>query len=133
MNAVSELEKIASAIEEIAEAWGAPPKVAMQVNLAVEELFTNVVFHGFPPDKAADHQTRIQFTRPAEGGAIIVTLADDGGAFNPFEAKRETGIGKPLEERKVGGLGIHFVTQTMDSVQYARRDGKNVVTLVKKF
>jgi anti-sigma regulatory factor (Ser/Thr protein kinase) len=117
----------------VAEAWGAPPKVAMQVNLAVEELFANVILHGFPGGNASDHETRIQFTRPAGGAAITVTMTDDGAAFNPLEGERDPGLGKPLEERKVGGLGIHFVKQTMDSVDYARRDGRNVVTLTKKF
>ena len=67
----------------------------------------------------------------ASGERIVVSIADDGIPFNPFDADTpDTDLA--LEERTLGGLGIHLVLKVMDKVAYQRRTDKNVLTLVKK-
>jgi serine/threonine-protein kinase RsbW len=129
VNQVSELEKLTGALEEVSERWGIPPKVLMHLNLALEELFTNVVFHGHPD--GGEHDIHIEIGR--NDHVLSVVVSDDAPAFNPLEHEDDSRVDKPLEERKIGGLGIHFVKTVMDSVDYARRDGKNIVTLTKRF
>ena len=64
---------------------------------------------------------------------LSVVVSDDAPEFNLLEHADDSRVDKPLEERKIGGLGIHFVKTVMDTVDYARRDGKNVVTLTKRY
>jgi anti-sigma regulatory factor (Ser/Thr protein kinase) len=62
---------------------------------------------------------------------LTVTITDDGPGFDPFgQAEPDTTLS--VEEREIGGLGIHLVRKLMDEVSYERRDGKNVVVLVKQ-
>lgn len=128
---MSELEKIVATVDELAEQWTIPPKIVMQLNLVLEELFTNIVFYGFADGQATEHHISIGFTR--DGNVLTVVVADDARPFNLLEQGEDPGIDKPLEERNIGGLGIHFVKTVMDHVEYARRDEKNVVTLTKKY
>ena len=61
---------------------------------------------------------------------LTIQITDDGIAFNPFE-QEEPDTDQPLQERQVGGLGIHLVRKLMDEVHYERRADKNVVRLTK--
>jgi anti-sigma regulatory factor (Ser/Thr protein kinase) len=129
-NKVSELEKVVSAVETLAEEWEIPPKIAMHLNLVLEEVVTNVMFYGYTDDR--DHDISLEFSR-GEDHTISVVVSDDGRSYNPFERADDAGVGKPLEERKIGGLGIHFIKTFMDRVEYVRRDNRNIVTLTKKY
>ena len=62
---------------------------------------------------------------------LEVVIIDDGNYFDLIEASAEVKLDAALEDRKVGGLGIHFVKQMMDEMRYERKGGKNVVTLKK--
>lgn len=126
---MSELEKIVATVDDLAEQWAISPKLVMQLNLVLEELFTNIVFYGFD-EPAAEHTITIEFQRTA--GTLTIVVSDDAKPFNLLERTVDPGIDKPVEERTIGGLGVHFVKTLMDHVEYARRDGKNVVTLTKK-
>jgi len=126
---VSELEKVTAAIEELSEAWAISPKVAMQLNLVLEELVTNIMLHGYVDD--LEHVIDIEFSRNDRVLSAVVT--DDAPAFNLLEQPDDSRVDQPLEERKIGGLGIHFVKTVMDRVEYVRRDGKNVVTVTKTY
>ena len=64
------------------------------------------------------------------GKRLTVTITDDGVPFNPL-SKKAPDIDAPLEDREIGGLGIHLVRNLIDDVTYNRRIGKNVMTLVK--
>ena len=64
---------------------------------------------------------------------LSVVVTDDAPAFNLLEQPDDSRVDQPLEERKIGGLGIRFVKTVMDRVEYVRRDGKNVVTLTKQY
>ncbi|PKL55888.1 MAG: ATP-binding protein, partial [Methanomicrobiales archaeon HGW-Methanomicrobiales-6] len=67
----------------------------------------------------------------ADDDAVRVTIIDDGVAFDPLTAPPPP-LDVPAEERPIGGLGIHFIRTVMDSVTYARKDGKNVLSMEKK-
>ncbi len=130
LNQVSELEKIANRIEELSEAWNIPPKIGMELNLVLEELFTNVVFYAF--DDNMEHNITIDFVLP-DVHQVQITIRDDGKPFNLLDKNTDENFGKPVEERQIGGLGIHFIRKMMNSVDYRREGNKNIVTLTKNF
>jgi|WetSurMetagenome_2_1015567.scaffolds.fasta_scaffold298717_2 anti-sigma regulatory factor (Ser/Thr protein kinase) len=129
VNKVSELEKVAATLEELSARWAIASKVTMQLNLVLEELVTNVMFHGHQDGQ--EHVISIAFSRNERVLSVVVT--DDAPAFNLLEHPDDSRVDQPLEERKIGGLGIRFVKTVMDRVEYVRRDGKNVVTLTKTY
>lgn len=100
----------------------------MVLNLVIEEWFVNIVSYAFGdnPD-AHEIKVRLWFTPDA----LWLQFEDDGTAYDPT-ARKEVDIDRPLEERKIGGLGVHFIRQTMDIFNYVRRDEKNVVTFMKR-
>ena len=127
-NELDELQKINAAIEELAEEENWSPDVTFQIGLAVEELGVNIVNYGHDDDKA--HEIRIVIS--SEDEAITIEIEDDGHAFNPLSDAPEPDLDAEVEDRTVGGLGIHLVRTMMDEVHYQRQQNKNCLTLVKR-
>lgn len=93
--------------------------------LILEELFTNVhkYGHGASPAGAID----VRLTR--DGDRLLIEFADDGGAFDPLSLPKPK-IDRDLDERPVGGLGVHIVRSMASSSRYERADGWNRLRLV---
>ena len=127
-NELDELQKINAAIEELAEEENWSPDVTFQIGLAVEELGVNIVNYGHDDDKA--HEIKIVIS--SEDEAITIEIEDDGHAFNPLSDAPEPDLDAEVEDRTVGGLGIHLVRTMMDEVHYQRQQNKNCLTLVKR-
>ena len=127
MNDIQQLDILHEKVEMLCEQWEFLPKLSMQINLVLEELVSNIIFYGFP--QKGEHQIEIclEFTN----GRITIITTDDGIYFDPLQAKSPD-LTVPVEERKIGGLGIHFIQQIMDEVKYERKDDKNILTLVKQ-
>jgi anti-sigma regulatory factor (Ser/Thr protein kinase) len=105
---------------------GAPEEIQNFANLVLEEFGTNSIKYGY--DDANEHW--IEVTLCISGGELIVNIIDDGRAFNPLEAP-EPQLDIPIEERRVGGLGIYLVRKMSDRMEYVREGGKNRLTLHK--
>lgn len=104
---------------------GLSEKGVFQLELAVDEVASNIILHGYA------HQTGpIHLTIFKENERIIIQIKDRGEPFNPLEADNPN-LGAPLEERSPGGLGVHFLKTVTDSVHYQFKDGKNILTLIK--
>ena len=126
-NDVSELEKVMRLVSDLCLHNSVPPEVEYDLNLALDELISNVAEHAYPHGE--EHQFTIGITLSKE--EFVAKIEDDGKAFDPTQHP-DPDLDAPLEERKDGGLGIYLVRQIMTSVDYQRRDGKNVLTLRKK-
>ena len=129
-NQVTELEKIVAKLEELSETWKIPLKNVMEINLALEELFTNVVFYAY--DDTETHSIAMEFNLIDEH-KIQLRMIDDGKPFNLLEKHTGEVVDQPLEERAIGGLGIHFVKELIDQIEYDRSEKNNIVTLTKTF
>ena len=127
-NDLSELARIAEAIETHGEGHDWPMTWVLNVNLSLDELITNVVSYGY--DDSEEHEIRVTLTE--RDGALEVILEDDGLAFDPFSDAPAPDLTASMEERRIGGLGVHFVKSLMDEVSYERRDGCNRVTLIQR-
>ena len=130
LNRLDELERLAVAMDQLGKDWGIPANYIMELNLAVEELFTNIVFYAY--DDQEKHEIEILFEHP-ETGCILITLSDDGKAFNPLENPTGDNLVKSLEEREIGGLGIHLVRKMVSHIEYKRLDGRNILLLTRNF
>lgn len=126
-NDYSELPRTSEAITEFLEQHAGSAETIFATNLAIEELVTNIIKYGYD-DKEA-HEIDIQLS--VQDGSVHIEIRDDGHEFDPFDHP-EPDTSLPAEERDIGGLGIHFVRNMLDSYNYRRVDGQNIVTLVKK-
>jgi len=125
-NDISELNQLNSHLEQLAEDWNIPEKPLFQINLAVDELVTNVINYGYEEG----HQ-KIILIFSLQDNAVTIHIQDQGKAFNPL-IMPEPDILEPVKKRKIGGLGIHLTKTLMDSIEYERIDNSNNVTIIKK-
>ena len=125
-NDLGELSGVAERIDAFCAAADVEPGVAYAVNLALDELLTNIVSYGYTDDAA--HTIEIAVRR--DGGTLVVTIVDDSVEYDPRQVP-ETDTDAPLHERDPGGLGLLLVNTMMDSVDYRREDGRNVTILTK--
>jgi anti-sigma regulatory factor (Ser/Thr protein kinase) len=129
-NQLIELDKLVINLEELCVKWNIPTKIVMEINLVLEELFTNVVLYAF--DDKEEHNITLDFVLIDEH-QLKIRIEDDGNPFNLLEKKVNNTFDKSVENRQIGGLGIHFVRELMNSVDYKRSVDKNIIILMKNF
>jgi anti-sigma regulatory factor (Ser/Thr protein kinase) len=125
-NELTEVDRFGQLLEEFGERNDLPQKLVFQLTLAFDELLTNTISYGFP--NGGQHTIKASVTLDEE--RLVAEIIDAGIAFNPLD--RDTpDTTLSIEERRIGGLGVHFVRTFMDEVEY-RRDGKhNRITMAK--
>lgn len=124
INQPTEIERLAHLVEAFCAERGVAPAVAYRINLACDEVIMNAIMHGY--DDAQEHQILVDLA--LDGESLALTIVDDGRAFNPLEAPPVDFDTDPLE-RPVGGLGLHLVRSVMDSIDYRREGGRNVLEM----
>ena len=127
-NDLSELGRLNELLSRFCKEHRLPESVAMEIGLALEEVFVNVVQYAY--EDSAQHEILVSLS--VENGEIVLAVEDDGIAFNPLEVPPvDTTL--PIEQRPVGGLGIHLVRSVMSEVKYARTEGRNRLEMRKRF
>lgn len=124
-NSLDEIPGLAEAVEAFGETHDLPPKLVFQLNLALEELVTNIVCHAYGDDHAHVIQVRLAIV----DDVITAEVEDDGRPFDPFADAPSPDLEQELEDRPVGGLGVHLVRSFMNEVSYRREDERNLVRL----
>ena len=119
--------EVNAAFAGFAEAHALPAAVRRSVNVALDELLANALSHG----RAGPDPCSVTVEVELDQESVTVILTDDGPPFDPF-GRDAPDTTLSVEERPIGGLGIHLVGQLMDQVSYQRREGHNVVVLVKQ-
>jgi sigma-B regulation protein RsbU (phosphoserine phosphatase) len=124
---LEEIERCNTEFGTFSEAHGLPEKTRRSVNLVFDDLLNNVISYGYDDD-GANHEILVRVDMsPRE---LTIQIEDDGRPFNPFNLiSPDTELG--IEERDIGGLGIHLVRELMDTYAYTRRTDRNVVILRK--
>ena len=122
-----ELDNITEAIEGLGleEVW--PSELLYRVNLVIEELVLNIMDHGH---EGYDTESEIDITLTSEPESVTIEISDDGIAFDPVNDAPVPDIEAPIQDRSIGGLGVHFARTLMDEFTYRREDGRNHLTLV---
>lgn len=103
------------------------PQALNLVLLAIEELVTNCIEYGYGD---ADEHT-IVIILSVEDRTLTITVIDDGRPFDPLAAPPPD-FSPEIEDRPVGGLGIHMLRRLADHIAYERRDGANRLTLTRR-
>ena len=123
---LEELHRICALIEDFGEQQQWPPDLTYQVHLVIDEVGTNVVEHG-RTFEAQSMEVKIISDRRS----VIIEITDDGKPFNPLQDAPSPDFSAALEDRQIGGLGLHLIRELMDEESYERAHGKNQLTLVK--
>ena len=120
------ISEAALQFEDFAEEQGLSNADAMRVNLVFDEILSNIVSYAYQDD--SPHEIAIDVELTPE--KLLVMIEDDGIPFNPL-AREDPDTGLSIEDREIGGLGIHLVKNVMDEATYRRQQDANVLTLSK--
>ena len=126
-NNLQELDRLEPFLEGFFDQNNLDPTLLPSVNLALEEALVNVIMYAYPEGK----QGEMTLVAAVRDNAICMEISDMGVPFNPLQQK-EADLDVSLEERQIGGLGIHLIKEIMDEVEYAYQDGRNVLKMRKK-
>lgn len=127
-NDLAEIERLSQLVEALGEREQLSPDLLYAMNLALDEILTNVISYGYEDD--AEHQIEVRVVITSD--EVVAEVEDDARPFDPTAAPAAN-TAAALAEREIGGLGIHFVRQLMDHVEYHRADQKNRLIMSKKF
>ena len=126
---VSLLDQVLSFTDAVLEEVGCSSKAKIQIDVAVEELFVNIAHYAYP---SGDGEAVIYVDANASSKEVQITFEDEGIPYDPLK-NEDPDITLSVEDRPIGGLGIFMVKKSMDDVSYEYSDGKNRLTIKKKY
>ena len=154
---VANIETVTDFIDKILEDIECPMKVKIQIDIAIDEIFSNIVYYAYrdaaackgadcnentdSKEKSGNNENArrndnkngkvtVQIQTCDNPKSVSITFIDSGIPYNPLETK-EPDITLSAEERQIGGLGIYMVKKNMDEMKYEYMDGKNCLTIMK--
>jgi len=128
-NNMSELERLNAFLEMTGAEWDIAPELLFQLNLASEEVVSNIIRYGYKTKTARDN---ILVELALGDNHLKISFTDHGAEFNPLQVPPPDDLDKPARERKAGGLGIYLIRNLMDEVDYQRVNDCNILILTKK-
>ena len=126
---LSEVAALADAVAAWAEQLRIPQAATSAMTLMLEELVTNSIRHGYAEGGAG---SSIDVRLETDGEALVASVSDSAPPFNPLDLPAAD-TASAIDERAVGGLGVHRVRRLAHSMDYRRVDGRNVVRVVRRF
>ena len=125
----AEIESLATAdkaVGDFAESMSWPDEATFKVKLVLEEILMNVISYGGD----SSHKPRITLHLSQQNDLLSMEISDDGIAYDPLTAPPPD-LESDLDDRPIGGLGVHLVRELMDSVSYRFKDGRNHLLVTK--
>jgi sigma-B regulation protein RsbU (phosphoserine phosphatase) len=126
---INDLKQITNAIEwfePFAMENKIPFAIIQKINITLDELLNNIISYGYEDKDVHEIDIEVEL----RGERLIIIIHDDGIPFNPFK-KDPPDTMLTVEERMIGGLGIHLVKKLMDEYEYKRQTNRNIITLIK--
>ena len=123
-NTLSSLPPLTTAVNRFLDQHAIPHEAIFRVNLAIEEIVTNIIKYGY--DDTNPHTITVNLALFPD--TIRLQLKDDGHPFDPLQTP-EPDIHVPLDQRKVGGLGLHLVRGMVNRIAYRRENGANILEM----
>ena len=124
---IAELPRLVAHIAEFGKAHGLSAEAVGALQLALEEVVTNVIVHGY--QRMAGKTVRVRLA--CANRTVTAEVEDDAPAFDPLARPQPEHVDHPVESRPIGGLGIHLVKKLMDTVEYQRNHDRNLLILRK--
>ncbi len=124
---IENIAAVTAFIDDQLEQLDCPMKTLLQVNVAIDELFSNIANYAYVPDTGVA-TVRVEVLE--DPLAVVITFIDNGVPFNPL-TKADPDITLPAEERGIGGLGVYMVKKTMDDISYEYINGQNILKIRK--
>ncbi len=124
---IENIVAVTAFIDDQLEQLDCPMKTLLQVNVAIDELFSNIANYAYVPDTGVA-TVRVEVLE--DPLAVVITFIDNGVPFNPL-TKADPDITLPAEERGIGGLGVYMVKKTMDDISYEYINGQNILKIRK--
>ena len=125
--AIENIPAVTAFVEEQLEQYNCPMKAQMQIDIAIDELFSNIAQYAYNP-KTGKATVRVEVTENPM--SVIITFIDNGVPYNPL-AKADPDVTLSADEREIGGLGIFMVKKSMDDISYEYKDGQNILKIKK--
>ena len=125
-SSLAELDNLCQNLEDFGQKIGLSKKLIFEINLALDELFTNIISYGFKDE--GEHIIKVTITPQNE--KLCLCIEDDGVPFNPSDFETPD-VAYSVENCQIGGLGIHIMRKLMDEICYQRCEDKNILTLKK--
>ena len=123
-NNLTALPPLMTKVNRFLDQHTVPHEAIFRVNLAIEEIVTNIIKYGY--DDAGHHTITVNLALFPD--TIRLQLKDDGHPFDPLQTPAPD-IHVPLDQRKVGGLGLHLVRETVSHIAYRRENGANILEM----
>jgi len=125
---LQQLHTVTQFVQQVAQEVGASDDGLFQIELSVEEVFTNIIEHGYQHDGA---DKTVDVLCEADGNSLWIALGDEAPPFNPLE-QENSDPATPLWERGSGGWGITFVRKYMDKLYYHYSNSRNWLVMEKR-
>lgn len=125
---VENIDVVTDFVNEQLESCDCPIKAQMQIDIAIDELFSNIAHYAYNPE-TGDATVRVEVVE--DPMAVVITFIDKGIPYDPLK-KADPNTALSAEEREIGGLGIFMVKKTMDDITYEYKDGQNILKIKKK-
>lgn len=117
-------------VKSFLERAGASEQAIFEVVLSSEEILVNVMSYAYLENEAGEVEVSCELIDNGVSKKVKIIFTDEGRFFDALDmATPDTSI--PVEERGVGGLGIHLVKTLMDNVSYVRSNNQNILTILK--
>jgi len=124
---VENIEAVTDFVNQQLEELACPMKAQMQINIAIDELFSNIAHYSYNPEIG---QATVRVEVMENPLAVSITFIDNGVPFDPL-SKEDPDLTLSAEERQIGGLGIFMVKKSMDEITYEYKDGQNILSIKK--
>ena len=124
---VSNIPIVTDFVDEQLDAYACPPKAKMQINVAIDELFSNIAQYAYDPETGP---ATVRVEVEEDPLAVVITFIDHGKPYDPL-ARQDPDLTLGAEERPIGGLGIFLVKKTMDEINYEYKNGQNILKIRK--
>jgi serine/threonine-protein kinase RsbW len=123
-NSLGELSGLTEAVHAYTQEHGIPGETVFIIDFCFEEIFTNLVKYGYRDE--TEHWIDASVLLSDE--TVFLVLEDDGEPFDP-NAAPEPDLSSPLEERPIGGLGLHLVRAMASNLEYVSEPRRNRLTI----
>ncbi|MCF0228688.1 MAG: SpoIIE family protein phosphatase [Parasporobacterium sp.] len=124
---LKDIPTITDFAEEVLDQIGCPIKTVYQINVAIDEICSNIIKYGYGNQGGP---VNVQFIERTSPHRIHIRFEDSAVPYNPLK-KDDPDVTLSAEEREAGGLGIYLVKKTMDNIRYKYENGKNILTITK--